>query len=118
MNAASAGMSMEFPSGVMPFLGNILKRKRTTDIVDIALDNYDDIRNNTIKDLKAAYKTMEDTAMKHIDSIYQVQAEVGREAVNHAMEIASSSGSQVIKKHLENAAAIINGCAVKLKKYS
>ncbi len=118
MNAASAGMSMEFPSGIMPFLGNILKRKRTTDIVDIALDNYDDIRNNTIKDLKAAYKTMEETAMKHIDSIYQVQAEVGREAVNQAMEIASSSGSQVIKKHLENAAAIINGCAVKLKKYS
>ena len=118
MNAASAGMSNEFPSGVMPFLGNILKRKRTTDIVDIALENYDDIRNNTVKDLKEAYKDMEETALKHLNSIYETQVEVSREAINQAMEIASSSGNVMIKKHLENAATIINNCANILRKYS
>jgi hypothetical protein len=115
MNAASSGG--EFPAGITPQMKNILKRKRQTNIVDIALDNYDEIRNNTVKDLKAAYDSMEENALNHLDGIYKTQVEVSRDAVNQAMEIAKNSGSAAIKKHLGNAAKIVDKCAELLSNY-
>jgi hypothetical protein len=115
MNAASSGG--EFPSGITPQMKNILKRKRQTNIVDIALDNYDEIRNNTVKDLKSAYDSMEENALSHLNGIYKTQVEAGRDAVNQAMEIAKNSGSAVIKKHLGNASKIVDKCATVLATY-
>lgn len=118
MNAASAGSSDAFPSGTMSSFRNILRKKRQTDVIDTALENYDDIRNQTVKDLKAAYKVMEDNALGQLDSLYQTQVEVSRDALNHAMEINSDISSASVKKCLEEAAVVLRDAAKILGKYA
>ena len=59
----------------MPFFRNILKKKRQSEIIDSALENYDDIRNNTIKDLKDCYSNLEKFAMSQLDDIYRTQGD-------------------------------------------
>lgn len=119
MQAASAGAEKDsFPSGTISSFKNILKRKRQTDIIDTTLENYDDIRNNTVKDLKSAYKVMTETALKQLNGIYQTQADTGRDALNQAQEMAKNSGNAAIRQHLEQAAGILDEAAEILKKYS
>ena len=117
MNAAGAGENDNFPSGAMASFKNILKRKRTTDVIDTALENYDDIRNNTVKDLKAAYKVMADTALKQLDSIYQTQVEASRDALNQAKEMSETASNAAMRQHLQNAVEILDEAAGILKKY-
>lgn len=117
MNAAGAGGNDNFPSGAMASFKNILKRKRTTDVIDTALENYDDIRNNTVKDLKAAYKVMADTALKQLDSIYQTQVEASRDALNQAKEMSETASNAAMRQHLQNAVEILDEAAGILKKY-
>lgn len=117
MNAAGAGGNDNFPSGAMASFKNILKRKRTTDVIDTALENYDDIRNNTVKDLKAAYKVMADTALKQLDSIYQTQVEASRDALNQAKEMNETASNAAMRQHLRNAVEILDEAAGILKKY-
>lgn len=118
INAASGGRGDEFPSGAMPFFKNILHKKRQTDIIDTALENYDDIRNNTIKDLKASYKAMEETAVKQLDSLYQTQVNVSRESLNQAMEMSSDISGASVKKYLEDAADVLKDAAKVIMKYA
>ena len=118
MNAASAGSNDAFPSGAMSSFRNILRKKRQTDVIDTALENYDDIRNNTVKDLKAAYKVMEENALKQLDSLYQTQVNVSRDALNHAMEMSSDTSSASVKKYLEEAAVVLRDAAKVLGKYA
>jgi len=118
LNAASSGTGGEFPSGVMPQMKKILKRKRQTDIVDIALDNFSEIRENTIKDLKSAYSLIEENALSHLDGVYQARVDFSLEAIRQAKEISQDSGSGLMKKHLGNAAKIIKSCAVILAEYT
>ena len=118
--AASQGTDREmgFPSTTMPFFRNILKKKRQSEIIDSALENYDDIRNNTIKDLKDCYSNLEKFAMSQLDDIYRTQVDVGRETVNQAMEMArTSSDAEKIVKNLEKASEIVIGAVSVLKKY-
>lgn len=117
MVAASAGSSDAFPSGTMSSFKNILRRKRQTDIIDTALENYDDIRNSTLKDLKAAYKAMEEHAVKQLDSIYQTQVAVRRESLTQAKGMVSDTGSAAVKKHLIEAAEVLKSSAATLSKY-
>lgn len=117
MNAAGADGNDNFPSGAMASFKNILKRKRTTDVIDTALENYDDIRNNTVKDLKAAYKVMADTALKQLDSIYQTQVEASRDALNQAKEMSETASNAAMRQHLQNAVEILDEAAGILKKY-
>lgn len=117
MDAASGGNGDTFPDGAMSSFRNILRKKRQTDIIDTALENYDDIRNNTLKDLKAAYKSMEETALKQLDSLYQTQVNVSRDSLNHAMEMSSDISGAAIKKYLEDAAAVLTEAARTLLKY-
>lgn len=117
MNAAGADGNDNFPSGAMASFKNILKRKRTTDVIDTALENYDDIRNNTVKDLKAAYKVMADTALKQLDSIYQTQVEASRDALNQAKEMNETASNAAMRQHLQNAVEILDEAAGILKKY-
>ncbi|MGN0674166.1 MAG: dynamin family protein [Oscillospiraceae bacterium] len=118
MDAASAGSSDAFPSGAMSSFKNILRKKRQTDVIDTALENYDDIRNNTVKDLKAAYKVMEENALKQLDALYQTQVDVSRDALNHAIEMSSDTSSESVKKYLEEAALILKEAAKTLMKYA
>ena len=117
MSAVSSGKNSSFPSGTMSSFKNILKKKRTTDVIDTALENYDDIRNSTVKDLKAAYKVMQETAFKQLDSIYQTQLEAGRDALNQAKEMTDSTGNAAVKQHLGNAVEIIDSASKTLQKY-
>jgi BMFP domain-containing protein YqiC len=117
INAAGAGENGAFPSETMSSFKNILKRKRTTDIIDTALENYDDVRNNAVKDLKAAYKTMADNALKQLDSIYQMQADASREALLQAKEMTESANNETMKNYLSKAVAILDDASEVLKKY-
>lgn len=118
MSAASSGSSDAFPSGAMSSFRNILGRKRTTDVIDTALENYDDIRNSTVKDLNAAYKAMEENALKQLDSLYQTQADVSRHTLAQAMEMSSGTSSASVKKHLEEAAEVLKSAAEILTQYA
>lgn len=118
MDAASAGSNDAFPSGAMSSFKNILRKKRQTDVIDTALENYDDIRNNTVKDLKAAYKVMEENALKQLDALYQTQVDVSRDTLNHAMEMSSDTSSASVKKYLEEAAVVLKDAAQTLMKYA
>ena len=50
------GTSETFPPATMSVFSLILKKKKQTDIIDITLENYDDIRNNIVKDIKTVYQ--------------------------------------------------------------
>ncbi len=118
--AASQGADREigFPSTTMPFFRNILKKKRQSEIIDSALENYDDIRNNTIKDLKNCYTNFEEFAKDQLDDIYRTQVEVGRETVAQAMEMAKSSkDAEIMSRNLERASEIVIGAVSVLKNY-
>ena len=118
--AASQGADREmgFPSTTIPFFKNILKKKQQSEIIDSALENYDDIRNNTIKDLKVCYKNLEEFAVSQLDEIYKTQVAVGRETVAAAMEMAKSrKDSELIGRSLEKASEIVIGAVSVLKKY-
>ncbi|MDE7279888.1 MAG: dynamin family protein, partial [Oscillospiraceae bacterium] len=118
MSAASSGNGDSFPSGAMSSFRNILGRKRTTDVIDMALENYDDIRNKTVKDLNAAYKAMEENALKQLDSLYQTQVDVSRNALSHAMEMSSGTSSASVRKYLEEAAVVLKSAAEILSQYA
>lgn len=118
--AASQGTDRDigFPSTTMPFFRNILKKKQQSEIIDTALENYNDIRNNAIKDLKECYKNFEEFAMNQLDDIYRTQVEVGRETVAQAMEMARSHQDvEVTCKNLERASQIVIKAVSVLKKY-
>ena len=118
MGAASAGSSDAFPSGTISSFKNILHKKRQTDIIDTALENYDDIRSSTLKDLKAAYKAMEENAIGQLDSLYQTQVDVSRDTLSHAMEMTSDISSASVKSYLVEAADVLREAANILMKYS
>lgn len=118
MDAASAGSNDAFPSKAMSSFRNILHRKRSTDVIDTALENYDDIRNNTVQDLNTAYTVMEQNALKQLDMLYQAQVKGSRDALNHAIEMNLDTKSVAVKKYLEEAAIILRNAAQTLNKYA
>ena len=118
MGAASAGSSDAFPSGTMSSFRKILHKKRQTDIIDTALENYDDIRSSTLTDLKSAYKTMEETALKQLDNLYQTQVNVSRDTLNHAMEMSADISSASVRQYLEDAANVLRDAARILMRYA
>ncbi len=118
--AASQGADrvMGFPSATMPFFGNILKKKQQSEIIDSALENYDDIRNSAIKDLKDCYNNFVEFAQAQLDDIYKNQVEAGRETVAQAMEMAKSSNdTEQTCRNLERASEIVIGAVNVLKQY-
>lgn len=116
--AALRGVNEQsFPSTTMETFKKILHKKHQTEIIDTTLENYDDIRNNTVKDLKAVYKTFENYAYEQLDNIYQNQAETGSEAVAQAIAMSKNSDNENIRKNLEKASEIVIGAVEILKKY-
>ncbi len=118
MSAASTGSGGNFPVTTITSFKNILRKRRQTDIIDTALENYDDIRNNTVKDLKTAYRAFEDEAMQQLDSIYQTQTQAGRDAINRAIGMTDISDNEKTRKYLADASRIVYSAYQIMKKYS
>lgn len=117
INAAGADENGSFPSETMSSFKNLLGRRRTTNIIDTALENFDDVRSNAVKDLKSAYKKMAENAIKRFDSLYQTQVEASRDALAQAKEMSESSNNEVVKTHLGKAVAVLDEAADVLRKY-
>ena len=116
------GTSETFPSATMSSFTRILKRKKQTDIIDIALENYDDIRTKTVKDIKEAYEDIGVKAEQRLDSIYHSQAEVGKEALVQANNMVTTCDPQaidnafkVIRKSLQDSDIVLTKYGVTIK---
>lgn len=117
INAAGADENGSYPSETMSSFKNLLGRRRTTNIIDTALENFDDVRSNAVKDLKSAYKKMAENAIKRFDSLYQTQVEASRDALAQAKEMTESSNNEAVKTHLGKAVAVLDEAADVLRKY-
>lgn len=117
INAAGADENGSYPSETMSSFKNLLGRRRTTNIIDTALENFDDVRSNAVKDLKSAYKKMAENAIKRFDSLYQTQVEASRDALAQAKEMTESSNNEAVKTHLGKAVAVLDEAAYVLRKY-
>lgn len=112
------GTSETFPPATMTSFSQILKKKKqTTDIIDIALENYDDIRINIVNDIKLVYQDLETKAVKQLESICKYQTEIGRAALDHAKEVSSSFKYEDVSDALETAMSILKEPARILAKY-
>ena len=118
--AASQGADRDVgsPATTLPFFRNIMKKNKQTEIIDCALENYDDIRTSTIKDLKDCYKNFEDFATAQLDDIYRTQEEVGRETVSQAIEMSRSNENIAeMRRNISAAVGIITEAVKVLENY-
>lgn len=117
INAAGADENGSYPSEMMSSFKNLLGRRRTTNIIDTALENFDDVRMNAVKDLKSAYKKMAENALKRFDSLYQTQVEASRDALAQAKEMTESNNNEAVRTHLGKAVSVLDEAADVLRKY-
>lgn len=118
MSVKLFGTSETFPPAAMSTFSVILKKKKqTTDIIDIALENYDEIRINIVRDIKNVYQDLEVKALQRLDDLYHHQAEVGREALNQAKQVLTSYDGQRVGDTLSRANALVEECIDILEKY-
>lgn len=112
------GTSETFPPATMTSFSAILKKKKqTTNIIDIALENYDDIRINIVNDIKLVYQDLETKAIKQLESICKYQTEIGRSTLVHAKEVSSEFSDEDVNKALATAMSILAEPARILEKY-
>ncbi|MCR5143579.1 MAG: dynamin family protein [Ruminococcus sp.] len=117
MGVKMFGTSETFPPATMSSFSKILKRKKQTDIIDIALENYDDIRSNIVKDIKTVYQDLEVKALQQLDGIYQYQAELGKETLGHARQIMENYDSEQIGAVINEALELMKEPVAILEKY-
>ena len=117
MSVKLFGTSETFPPATMSAFSMILKKKQQTNIIDIALENYDDIRINIVNDIKNVYQDLEVKALQRLDDIYHHQAEVGKEALSQAQEVLVTFDGQTIGDTLTRANALVEECIDILEKY-
>ena len=118
MSVKLFGTSETFPPAAMSTFSVILKKKKlTTDVIDIALENYDEIRINIVRDIKNVYQDLEVKALQRLDDLYHHQAEAGREALNQAKQMLTNSDAQRIRDTLARANALVEECIDVLEKY-
>ncbi len=84
MDMTMLGSNENFPNTTMGDFKKIMKRKKKTDIIDTALENFDSIRTNTLKDIKSAYRVLKTNAFDRLEEIFNAQVEAGREALEIA----------------------------------
>ena len=99
--------SEAFPPETMSVFSVILKKKKQTDVIDIALENYDDIRNNIVKDIKNVYADLETKAAARLDGLYLYQVEMGREALSQAQHMMDDHDNTEIRQTLSDAKALL-----------
>lgn len=117
INAAGADENGSYPSETMSTFKSLLGRKRTTNIIDTALENYDNVRLNAVKDLKSTYKKMAENALKRLDSLYQTQVDASRDALAQAKEMSAKNNNEIVRTHLGKAVAVLDEAASVLRKY-
>lgn len=117
MDIAQYGASEHFPRTTMDAFKNILKRKKQSGIIDITLENFDDIRANTVKDMKNAYGDLENKARASLDDIYRSQEAVGREALSRAKEMADRVDNDTLSDLICGSRDAIDETAAILSKY-
>ena len=112
------GTSETFPPATMTSFSQILKKKKmTTDIIDIALENYDDIRINIVNDIKLVYQDLETKAISQLESICRYQTELGRSALEQAKEVSGEFDEDFVDNTLKTALSILKEPARLLEKY-
>ena len=112
------GTSETFPPATMNSFKRILKRKKQTEIIDIALENYDDIRNKTVKDIKEAYEVIGQKAEQRLDSIYHTQAELGRDTLRQASDTVNSCDPATIDRAVSKIRTALKESDFVLEKYN
>ncbi len=117
MDVKMFGTSETFPPETMMSFRDIMKRKKQTDIIDIVLDNYDDIRANIVKDIKTAYEEFEAKAFDRLDGIYHAQAELGKQTIQQTQEMVSAFDDAQIEEVLKHAFMRLNAAESVLKRY-
>jgi hypothetical protein len=80
-----------------------MKKKKQTDIIDIALENYDDIRNNIVKDIKTVYQDLETKALSRLEGLYKYQLSLNKEAISQTQEMIGQLGDSEIKAAIAKA---------------
>ena len=103
MGVRMFGTSENFSPAAMTIFSSIMKKKKQTDIIDIALENYDQIRINIVKDIKTVYQDLEVKAISRLDSLYQYQVELNRNALNQAQEMMDSGDNEELVATLSDA---------------
>ena len=117
MSVKLFGTSENFPPAAMSTFSLILKKKKQTDIIDIALENYDDIRINIVNDIKNVYRDLEAKALQQLDDIYHRQTDNGRDAINQAKQVFVSLDGGTVSAALAKANGLIGECIDILENY-
>lgn len=103
MGVRMFGTSENFSPAAMTIFSSIMKKQKQTDIIDIALENYDQIRINIVKDIKTVYQDLEVKAISRLESLYQYQVELSRNALNQAQEMIDSGDNEELVATLSDA---------------
>ncbi len=118
MSVKLFGTSETFPPAAMSTFSSLLKKpKKQTDIIDIALENYDEIRINIVNDIKNVYKDLETKALQQLDEIYRHQTDAGREAINQARQVFVSLDESTVSAAIERADRLVGECIDILENY-
>lgn len=111
------GTSETFPPATMSSFSLIMKKKKQTDIIDIALENYDDIRNNIVKDIKTVYQDLETKALSRLEGLYKYQLSLNKEAISQTQEMIGQLGDSEIKAAIAKARDLLREPEDILKQY-
>lgn len=117
MSVKLFGTSETFPPATMSVFSKIFTKKKQTDIIDIALENYDEIRINIVNDIKNVYQDLEVKSLQRLDDIYHHQAEIGKEALNQAQQLLVSYDGKTVGETIARANALVEECIDILEKY-
>ena len=117
MSVKLFGTSETFPPAAMSTFSLILKKKKQTDVIDIALENYDDIRINIVSDIKNVYKDLEAKTIQQLEEIYHHQSDAGRNAINQAKQVFVSLDEKTVTDALARADGLIGECIDILENY-
>ena len=117
MSVKLFGTSETFPPAAMSTFSLILKKKKQTDVIDIALENYDEIRINIVSDIKNVYKDLEAKAIQQLDDIYHHQTDAGRDAINQAKQVFVSFDEKTVSDALARADKLVGECIDILENY-
>ncbi|SDB20408.1 Dynamin family protein [Ruminococcaceae bacterium FB2012] len=117
MSVKLFGTSETFPPATMSTFSLILKKKKQTDVIDIALENYDEIRINIVSDIKNVYKDLEAKTIQQLEEIYHHQTDAGRDAINQAKQVFVSLDEKTVTDALARADGLIGECIDILENY-
>lgn len=117
MDVKQFGTSETFPAGTMSSFKDIMKKKSYVEIIDITLENYNDIRNNTVKDMQKAYEFLEKEAVQRLDDIYSYQEKLGRETIAQARDMVSRYDNDKITSIISDAYDVLASASEVMEKY-